>query len=106
MKNILISAFLCVCTSFFPQKVSAQKWTCFRQELDIPSTNYEQFRVSAYVKTKLDERAGWAGVWVRIEDKNEKRLFFNNMYQRPIRKKNGMFIPKMVIFKRKIKKFY
>ncbi len=88
MTNILLIVFIvCTSTTLYSQETSPIKWTAFKQVLEIPSSNFQQFKISAYVKTKLDERAGWAGIWVRLENKKEEVLFFNNMYQQPIRKK-------------------
>ncbi len=64
----------------------SQDWTAFFQSADASFVNKKmKFRVSAYVKMVSDDTTAWAGVWARVENKNEETGFFDNMNDRKIR---------------------
>ncbi|MEO7977195.1 DUF664 domain-containing protein [Flavobacterium sp.] len=70
------------------QKTISSDWTSFNQTIDIQTSVKKKFRVIASVKVETDEPLAWAGVWARVDNKNEEDGFFDNMGDRPIKAKN------------------
>ncbi|TDW50348.1 hypothetical protein EV144_102787 [Flavobacterium sp. 270] len=69
------------------QKVISSDWTSFNQTIDIQTKVKKKFKVIASVKLETTEPKSWAGVWARVDTKNEEEGFFDNMQDRPIKSK-------------------
>jgi len=69
-------------------KIISSDWTAFNQTIDIQTSVKKKFRVIASVRVETNEPLAWAGVWARVDTKNEEEGFFDNMGDRPIREKN------------------
>ncbi|MBP4138002.1 DinB family protein [Flavobacterium geliluteum] len=83
---------LLLCFSFVSvwaqtQKVISSDWTSFNQTIDIQSSVKKKFKVIASVKVETNEPLAWAGVWARVDTKNEEDGFFDNMGDRPVKAK-------------------
>ncbi len=72
----------------FSIQLSAQTktkdWTAFSQKIDITTAKKIKFKLTAKVKVISDDENGKAGLWVRVDNKNKKTGFFENMNNRPI----------------------
>lgn len=66
-------------------KTISRDWTSFAQRLDIVSEKEKKFKVTASVKLETEDEQAWAGVWARVDNKNEENGFFDNMGDRPIK---------------------
>jgi len=88
MKTIKCIIILCILNStvYAQTKVKevSKDWTSFSQFLDIESKTEKKFKVTASVKVETDDEQAWAGVWARVDNK-EERGFFDNMGDRPIK---------------------
>ena len=89
MKKITVLLLLLnlVCVQAQTQKTISSDWTSFNQTIDIQTSVKKKFRVIAAVKVETDEPLAWAGVWARVDNKNEEDGFFDNMGDRPIKAK-------------------
>ncbi|MFW0736625.1 DinB family protein [Flavobacterium sp. T12S277] len=67
------------------QKTVSSDWTSFNQTIEIQSPVKKKFRVIASVKVEATEPKSWAGVWARVDTKNDEDGFFDNMSDRPIK---------------------
>jgi hypothetical protein len=65
-------------------KEVSQDWVAFTQTLDVESKTRKKFKVTASVKVETDDEQAWAGVWARVDNKEEMG-FFDNMGDRPIK---------------------
>lgn len=64
----------------------SQDWTAFFQSADASFVEQKmKFRVSASVKVVSEDTSAWAGVWVRVDNKNQEAGFFDNMRDRKIK---------------------
>jgi len=87
MKKLLVALVL---TIFFNASAQERKavssyWTSFTQRLDIISDKEKKFKIKASVKVETDDEQAWAGVWARVDNKNEENGFFDNMGDRKIK---------------------
>lgn len=69
------------------QKVVSSDWTSFNQTIDIQTKVKKKFKVIASVKAETTEPKSWAGVWARVDTKNDEEGFFDNMQDRPVKSK-------------------
>lgn len=69
------------------QKLISSDWTSFNQTIDIHTKVKKKFKVIASVKVETTEPKAWAGVWARVDTKNDEEGFFDNMQDRPIKSK-------------------
>jgi hypothetical protein len=69
------------------QKAISSDWTSFNQTIDIQTTSPKKFKVIASVKVESTEPKAWAGVWARVDTKNDEDGFFDNMRDRPVKSK-------------------
>ncbi|WP_291286609.1 DUF664 domain-containing protein [Flavobacterium sp.] len=67
------------------QKTVSSDWTSFNQTIEIQSPVKKKFRVIASVKVETTEPKSWAGVWARVDTKNDEDGFFDNMSDRPVK---------------------
>jgi hypothetical protein len=87
MKNlVLLSLFLSI-VSVQSQTIKeiTSDWTSFNQTIDIQTTTPKKFKVIATVKVEAEDHLAWAGVWARVDTKNNEKGFFDNMGDRPIK---------------------
>lgn len=67
-------------------KEISRNWTSFVQTADASFLKKKvKFKVTAFAKADLVDSTAWAGIWVRVDNKNGETGFFENMGQRPIR---------------------
>lgn len=69
------------------QKTISSDWISFNQTIDIQTSVKKKFKVIASVKVETAEPKAWAGVWARVDNKNEEDGFFDNMSDRPVKSK-------------------
>ncbi|RKR10377.1 uncharacterized protein DUF664 [Flavobacterium sp. 90] len=69
------------------QKVVSTDWTSFNQTIAVQTSVKKKFRVIASVKVETTEPKSWAGVWARVDTKNDEDGFFDNMSDRPVKSK-------------------
>ncbi|MFV8268935.1 DinB family protein [Flavobacterium sp. GT2N3] len=89
MKKItILLLFLCVFSVHSQtQKEVSSDWTSFNQTISIQTAVSKKFKVIASVKMESEDPMAWAGVWARVDTKNEEDGFFDNMSDRPIKAK-------------------
>jgi len=87
MKKIILLLALFIYTTSNSQnaKEISREWTFFTQSLSIESKTKKKFKLEASVKVISDEKQAWAGLWARVDNKNEETGFFDNMRDRPIK---------------------
>lgn len=84
MKKINLVLLLAVgCMNAQVKEVSST-WSSFTQSLSIESKTKKKFRIEASVKVVSEDKHASAGLWARVDNKNEERGFFDNMDDRPI----------------------
>jgi hypothetical protein len=87
-KIVILSLFLSIVSAYSQTKKEiSSDWTSFNQTIDIQTTVPKKFKVIASVKVETEEPMAWAGVWARVDTKNEEDGFFDNMGDRPIKTK-------------------
>lgn len=67
------------------QKEVSREWTSFNQTIDIQTSTSKKFKVVAFVKVDTQDPNAWAGVWARVDRRDDERGFFDNMSDRPIK---------------------
>ncbi len=88
MRNtIFLFALLMSFTQIYSQKakIVSRDWVSFSQKLDIVSETEKKFKITASVKVETEDPQAWAGIWVRIDNKNDEDGFFDNMSDRKIK---------------------
>ena len=87
MKNLISTVFLLTIVSIYSQtkREISRDWTSFNQSIDIQTTTPKKFKVIAHVKVDTQDSHAWAGVWSRVDSKDDKVGFFDNMNDRPIK---------------------
>jgi Protein of unknown function (DUF664) len=87
MKKIILLVVLSLYSIVNAQqaKLISRDWTSFTQTLAIESKSKKKFKVEASVKLVTNDKLAWAGVWARVDTKNEEDGFFDNMRDRPIK---------------------
>lgn len=67
-------------------KEISRDWTSFSQSVDASFLKKKvKFKVTAFAKADVADSTAAAGIWVRVDNKNGERGFFDNMAGRPIR---------------------
>lgn len=89
MKKLIIPLlFLFVSISYAQkEKIISSDWTSFNQTIDIQTSVKKKFKITAFVKVEATEPKSWAGVWARVDTKNDEEGFFDNMQDRPVKSK-------------------
>lgn len=88
MKKIIIPLLFLFFSAGYAQKekIVSSDWTSFNQTIEIQTKVKKKFRVIASVKLETTEPKSWAGVWARVDNKNDDEDgFFDNMGDRPIK---------------------
>lgn len=67
------------------QKEVSRDWTSFNQTIDVQTATPKKFKVVAFVKVDTQDPNAWAGVWARVDRRDDERGFFDNMGDRPIK---------------------
>ncbi|OXG05519.1 uncharacterized protein DUF664 [Flavobacterium araucananum] len=67
------------------QKTVSSDWTAFNQTIAIQTSVKKKFKVIASVKVEASDPKAWAGVWARVDTKNDEDGFFDNMRDRPVK---------------------
>lgn len=62
-------------------------WSAFTQRVDVRSHEGKRFRLQAAVKVHLIDSSAQAAIWARVDKPDNKRGFFYNMADKPIRSK-------------------
>jgi hypothetical protein len=87
-KIVILSLFLGIVSAHSQTKKEiSSDWTSFNQTIDIQTNAPKKFKVIATVKVETEDPKAWAGVWARVDTKNEEDGFFDNMGDRPIKAK-------------------
>ena len=66
-------------------KTISRDWTSFTQRLDIVSEKEKKFKVTASIKVETEDEKAWAGIWARVDNKDDETGFFDNMRDRPVK---------------------
>jgi hypothetical protein len=84
MKKIIL-LLLSISVNAQTTKIISRDWTAFTQTLSIESKTKKKFKVEASVKVITQDKNAGAGLWARVDTKNEEDGFFDNMSDRPIK---------------------
>lgn len=68
--------------SFGQEKAISRDWTSFTQQIDITSDSKKKFKLTGNIKVNTNDKNAWAGLWVRVDTKNDEPGFFDNMQGR------------------------
>ena len=84
--------------------LSPEKFDSITQSLEINANklNKKTVYLTANIKAKITNPKGWAGLWIRLENKRGETIGFSNMENRPIKGtrgswrsySNSLYIPK------------
>ncbi|MRX40773.1 DUF664 domain-containing protein [Flavobacterium sp. LC2016-23] len=69
-------------------RVISSDWMGFSQTIDIQTPAKKKFKLVASAKVETAEPKAWAGIWARVNNKNDEVGFFDNMEERPIKSKD------------------
>ncbi|TCN61328.1 DUF664 domain-containing protein [Flavobacterium circumlabens] len=69
-------------------RVISSDWMGFSQTIDIQTPAKKKFKLIASAKVETAEPKAWAGIWARVNNKNDEVGFFDNMGDRPIKSKD------------------
>lgn len=69
-------------------RVISSDWMGFSQTIDIQTPVKKKFKLIASAKVETAEPKAWAGIWARVNNKNDEVGFFDNMGERPIKSKD------------------
>jgi len=83
LQTSLLPFVLFVACTLSAQNVE-KDWTAFSQRIDIGTSKKINFKLTASVKVDVLNTTGSAGLWARVDNKNDKTGFFDNMMDRPI----------------------
>lgn len=84
---LLLMCFSFVLVKAQTQNIISSDWTSFNQTIDIQSSVKKKFKVIASVRVESTDPKSWAGVWARVDTKNDEDGFFDNMNDRPVKSK-------------------
>ncbi|MCE7994584.1 MAG: DUF664 domain-containing protein [Roseivirga sp.] len=89
MKKLLLTLCLLLTATFLAksqaQETSAE-WTSFVRSIDVSFLSKElKFRLTAKAKVNSEDENSFAGLWVRVDNKDGETGFFDNMGDRPIK---------------------
>lgn len=87
MKNItfLLLNLLTILCCFGQEKAISRDWTSFTQRIDITSNTKKKFKLKGNIKVNTDDKYAWAGLWARVDTKNDEPGFFDNMQDRGVK---------------------
>ena len=87
MKKLITIVYLLTLASLYSQstKEISQDWTSFNQTIDVKTASQKKFKVVAFIKVDSQDANSWAGVWARVDNKDNKTGFFDNMSDRPVK---------------------
>jgi hypothetical protein len=87
MKKLITIVYLLSLSSLYSQSIKevSQDWTSFNQTIDVKTASPKKFKVVAFVKVDSQDQNAWAGVWARVDNKDDKTGFFDNMSDRPVK---------------------
>jgi hypothetical protein len=87
MKKILVAIAVVASMNVYAQtKEVSRNWTAFVQTVDASFLKKKvKFKVTASAKAVIADSTAWAGIWVRVDNKNGEAGFFENMGDKPIR---------------------
>ena len=78
-KAILFLLFLQTFKTFSQNpEVVLQEWTSYHQTANIINKEGSEFRVSVAIRRENTKKNSKSSLWVRVHDKNNKRVFFQN----------------------------
>lgn len=80
--SFLLIAF--VANSQAPKTIS-RDWTSFVQSINVESKTPKKFKLEGAIKVVTDDKFASAGLWVRVDNKDDSRGFFDNMDDRPVK---------------------
>jgi uncharacterized damage-inducible protein DinB len=86
-KNIIVVLLLFPISVAFAQE-QQRDWVPFSQILDLEVKKDLAFELTASVKVEASEANSQAGLWARVDNKNNGKGFFDNMMDRPIKDAN------------------
>lgn len=66
-------------------KVISRSWTSFGQTINIQTTSSKKFKVVGFAKLVTNEPKSYIGLWAKVDTKDGKVGFFDNMYDRQIK---------------------
>ncbi|MEM6686919.1 MAG: DUF664 domain-containing protein [Bacteroidota bacterium] len=61
-----------------------QYWTLFAKSFKMSTDVKLNFKLTAAIKTVADNPFAWAGIWARVDSKDNTTDFFDNMGDRPV----------------------
>lgn len=67
------------------QKSISRDWTSFTQRIDITSDTKKKFKLTGNIKVNTNDKNAWAGLWARVDTKNDEPGFFDNMQDRGVK---------------------
>ncbi len=76
---LIVSIF--ACNNIYSQ---GQYWTLFAKSIKMSTDVKLKFKITASIKTVADNSFAWAGIWARVDNKDEETGFFDNMGDRPV----------------------
>jgi hypothetical protein len=85
MKKIILLVLFYSTINAQQVKTISRDWSSFTQTLAVTSKSTKKFKVEASVKLVTPDKLAWAGLWARVDNKNDEDGFFDNMRDRPIK---------------------
>ncbi|WP_298155050.1 DUF664 domain-containing protein [Flavobacterium sp.] len=82
--NLFVLLLFTAAASAQAVKEVSSTWGSFVQSLSIQSGSTKKFRLEGFVKVITDDPHASAGLWARVDNKNDENGFFDNMSDRPI----------------------
>lgn len=67
------------------KKEISREWTSFVQTISVATKTTTKFKIEASAKLITDDTFAKAGIWARVDNKNNEVAFFDNMADRPIK---------------------
>ena len=81
-----LAHFLFCCTLFlvFQIALSQEKWVSYNYSIDATKYQGKKFKFEAFVKAEANDDTSCTHLWARVEKKEDKTGFFENMQKQPI----------------------
>jgi pimeloyl-ACP methyl ester carboxylesterase len=86
MKKKLIILFYCLLFIPTAALLAQDNWVSYSKKISTKNYEGHRFRWQATVRAEIEDDSAWTGIWVRV-DKQKGYSFFDNMRDRPIRKR-------------------
>ncbi|MFK7748319.1 MAG: DinB family protein [Kordia sp.] len=61
-----------------------QYWTLFAKSIKMSTDVKLKFKITASIKVDTNDPDAWAGIWARVDTKNDETGFFDNMQDRAV----------------------